>query len=246
MWGTLPGVAYETLADVYEWLVPESLLTPAGSAAALEPWLPTPPARALDCACGTGVLAAGLAALGYDVVATDACEAMVRRTRDRGVPAERRAWEQLAFEAEFDVVLCVGNSLTHAPGAAGRRAALARMAAALRPGGALLVTSRNWERIRERGSGVEIDERLVERDGRRGLAVRSWTLAESDEEVSVLETGVALLDGDEATLVTERLEFWPFTYEALLADLAAAGMTATHSTYDPDADRYLVAAAATR
>ena len=235
-------MAYDTLADVYEWLVPDALLTPEGSAAALEPWLPPPPARVLDCACGTGVLAAGLAALGYDVVATDASEGMLRRARERGVAAERRAWEELAFESEFDAVLCVGNSLTHAPGAAGRRAALVRMAAALRPGGVLLLTSRNWEHVRAHGSGLQIDDRVVERGGRRGLVVRAWTLAESDEEVSVLETGVALLDGDEATLVTERLEFWPFAYDALLADLAAAGLTAADSTYDPDVDRYLVAA----
>jgi SAM-dependent methyltransferase len=235
-------VAYETLADVYEWLVPEPLLTPEGSVAAFDPWLPPPPARVLDCACGTGVLAAGLAALGFDVIATDASEAMVRRARERGVAAERRAWEELAFEAEFDAVLCVGNSLTHAPGVAGRRGALSRMAAALRPGGVLLLTSRNWERLRERVPGLEIDDRLVERNGRRAVIARAWTLADSDDEVSFLDTAVVFVDGDAMTPVAERLEFWPFTYAALLADLDAAGLEVSATTIDGEVDRYMVAA----
>ena len=39
-----------------------------------------PNSRVLDCACGTGQLAVGLASLGLDVVATDASLGMVRRT----------------------------------------------------------------------------------------------------------------------------------------------------------------------
>ena len=57
---------YDTLADVYDWLVPEALLSPEGSAAAFEEVLAELPAgaRVLDCACGTGTLAVGLALRG--------------------------------------------------------------------------------------------------------------------------------------------------------------------------------------
>jgi 2-polyprenyl-3-methyl-5-hydroxy-6-metoxy-1,4-benzoquinol methylase len=41
--------------------------------------VPSAHSRVLDCACGTGQLAVGLASLGLDVVATDASLAMVRR-----------------------------------------------------------------------------------------------------------------------------------------------------------------------
>jgi len=67
---------------VYEWVIPDGMLTPADSVAAfgdLVKSLP-PDARVLDCACGTGQLAVGLAGLGLDVVATDASAGMVRRT----------------------------------------------------------------------------------------------------------------------------------------------------------------------
>ena len=74
---------YEALPDVYEWLIPDAKLTPQGSVAALDHLVRSLPsdARVLDCSCGTGQLAVGLAGLGLDVVATDASAGMVRRTQ---------------------------------------------------------------------------------------------------------------------------------------------------------------------
>src|SRR5689334_20939257 len=140
---------YDSLADVYDWLVPEELLSPEGAAAPFARLLPRG-CPVLDCACGTGTVAVGLALAGFAVAASDASPAMVRRTRElaaaRGVdvPARVCRWEELSWAGEFDAVLCVGNSLTHARD---RRVALAGMAAALRPGGLLVVTSRNWELV---------------------------------------------------------------------------------------------------
>jgi len=94
--------AYGTLAEVYDFLVPDSLLTPEGSAAAFDGLVALDPgARVLDCAAGSGTLAVGLALRGFGVVATDASEAMVRRTRALAaartveLPAHACAWEQL-------------------------------------------------------------------------------------------------------------------------------------------------------
>jgi predicted RNA methylase len=57
---------YDPLAAVYDWLVPDSLLTPKSSAAALAEVVVdlAPGARVLDCAAGTGLLAVGLALQG--------------------------------------------------------------------------------------------------------------------------------------------------------------------------------------
>jgi hypothetical protein len=139
-------------------------------------------------------------------------------------------------------VLCVGNSLTHAPGSEGRRATLRAMAGVLRPGGLLAITSRDWERLLARGPGLDVDEHLTERGGRRGLVVRAWTLPGDWEAPHHLDTAVALI-GDDGDVRThgERLTFWPFTHEALQADLRAAGLTPASSTYG-DGDRYLVTA----
>ena len=73
---------YGALAEVYEWLISDAKLTPAAFAAAFDDLVTPLPsnARFLDCSCGTGQLAVGLAGLGLEVVATDASAAMVRRT----------------------------------------------------------------------------------------------------------------------------------------------------------------------
>jgi SAM-dependent methyltransferase len=238
---------YGTLAAVYDWLVPDALLTPEGSAEAFAPLL-EPGTRVLDCAAGTGALAVGLALAGFDVTASDVSPQMIRRTaalaQARGVDmrAEVRAWADLRG-GPYDAVLCVGNSLTHAEGRRGRRTALTAMRRVLRPGGLLVLTSRNWERVRARAPGVEVAERLVERNGVAGLVIRSWTIPERWTEPHAMDTAVALLDGaGNVTTHAERLTFWPFTREMLDVDLLAAGLHPATSTWAPDADRYLVTA----
>ena len=128
---------YGALSDVYEWLIPDAMLTPAGSVAALGDLVKSlpPHTRVLDCACGTGQLAVGLAGLGLDVVAADASLGMVRRTQELadelGVSLRtlHASWDELPDHLDtstFDLVFCVGNSLGHAEGAVGRLAALPR------------------------------------------------------------------------------------------------------------------------
>src|SRR5690349_10676265 len=62
---------YDTLASVYDWIVPEALTTPRGSVEAFLPYLDDVPAgaRVLDCAAGAGPLAVGLAQRGFAVTA---------------------------------------------------------------------------------------------------------------------------------------------------------------------------------
>lgn len=171
---------YDVLAEVYEWLISDAKLPPAEFAASFEDVLSLlpPNARVLDCSCGTGQLAVGLAGRGMQVVASDASGAMVRRTAKlseeygASVRTVQANWEELPdhFEdATFDMVFCVGNSLHHAAGAAGRGAALESMSRLLRPGGRLVLTSRTWELVRARGSRLDITDRLVRPRRRRHL-----------------------------------------------------------------------------
>jgi SAM-dependent methyltransferase len=243
---------YDRLTAVYAFLVPEWLLEPAGCYAQVRPWLEDLPAGAavLDCACGLGQLAIGLAQAAFEVTATDASRAMSAHARrlagdhDAAIEVATRSWAQLtrpAWSERYDAVLCVGNSLAHAAGAEDRRRALANMAGALRAGGRLVVDSRNWELERARGSRLEIAERPTVRDGRRALVVRSWQPARRWHARHRLEIAVVLLDSS-VQPVTEMLEFWPFRHRELLADLSAVGLEVRESTHAADAERYTVVA----
>jgi SAM-dependent methyltransferase len=244
---------YDTLASVYDWIVPAEMVTPAGSAAAFLPYLDglAPGARVLDCAAGTGPLAVGLAQRGFDVTATDASAGMVERTRALaardGVDLSAREcrWEDLEAQgfAPFDAVLCVGNSLAHAPGRDARRAALRAMAATMKPGAVLVLTSRNFELMRAVDPGLQVFDEVIERDGRRGVVIYSWWLAGDWEDEHAFDVAVALLgDGGDVTTLGERLSFWPFSHATLRDDLEAAGLTPETSTFDPEVDRYLLTA----
>ena len=219
---------YRHLADIYESLTPEPLRTPEGSAEAFAAWAAP---RVLDCACGIGLLAVGMALRGCETHASDASPEMVARTRtlaaEHGVDVHARvcAWEDLEPGGDFDTVFCVGNSLTHA---ADRRRALRGMAGKLRPGGTLVLTSRNWERERAAGSRVEED----------GGIWRRWTIPADWAAPHGLEVAVGG--------VREQLTFFPFGFETLVGDLAACGLRVSESTFAPDVERYLVAATRVR
>jgi hypothetical protein len=117
------------------------------------------------------------------------------------------------------------------------------MAAVLRPGGLLVLTSRNWERERAGGSRLEVDERLTERDGRRALLIRAWTIPAGWDEPHRLDVAVSILAEDGAvTTAAERLTVWPFTADDLKDDLCDAGLELQQSTYTPESERYLVTA----
>ncbi len=100
--------------------------------------LPPPPARVLECGCGTGWLTQLLAQRGYQVVGTDVAPDAIRLAQDnamfrRGSDPEFMVadTESLGFESAFDVVIFF-DSLHHA---VDERAALRSVYRALRPGG---------------------------------------------------------------------------------------------------------------
>src|SRR5919108_310093 len=80
------------------------------------------------------------------------------------------------------------------------------IAAELRPGGVLVLTSRNWELVRAQGGGVHVFDHVVVRDGRRGVVIYSWWLADAWDDRHEFDVAVALIDDDGAvTTHAERL-----------------------------------------
>ena len=75
-------------------------------------------ARILDCACGIGTQAIGLAARGWDVTASDISEAELeearRRAADRGAVLNFRRADFCAlgesFGEKFDIIICMDKN----------------------------------------------------------------------------------------------------------------------------------------
>jgi SAM-dependent methyltransferase len=109
----------------------------------------------LDCACGIGTQAIGLATRGYTVSATDLSPAAVARAAREaasfGVSMTFEVADFRALDAKvtgtFDVVLCCDNTLAHLLEDADLRVAAAQMWARLTPGGLLLASIRDYDQL---------------------------------------------------------------------------------------------------
>jgi 2-polyprenyl-3-methyl-5-hydroxy-6-metoxy-1,4-benzoquinol methylase len=144
---------YEThLGPIYSWMVGDIDAAFARSAAELASLhLPkTAGGGALDLGAGFGLHALPLARLGYAVTAVDNCRALLAelKVRAHDLPIKTVHADIAAFGAyvsqPLDVILCMGDTLTHLPDRASVESLLGQSAAALTPGGMFVATFRNY------------------------------------------------------------------------------------------------------
>ena len=121
------------------------------------------PGRALDLACGEGQNAVWLAGLGWDVTAVDYAEVAIAKGIERaareGVAVDFHADDLLRYRPEaraFDLVLIL---YLHMP-SDGRRLVLERAAAAVAPGGTLVLVGHDLLNLTE-GVGGPSDPDLL-------------------------------------------------------------------------------------
>ncbi len=115
----------------------------------------SPGARVLDCACGIGTQAIGLAALGYALTASDLSGEALRQARERaGKRGVRIRFEQADFRAlsrsfpeEYDIVMAMDNALPHMLCAADLETAVREMAGRVRKGGLLAASIRDYDAL---------------------------------------------------------------------------------------------------
>jgi glycine/sarcosine N-methyltransferase len=111
--------------------------------------------KVLDCACGIGTQALGLAGLGFQVTACDLSPLAVERAR---VEAEKRGLSVQTFVAdmldltaipdgEFDAVICMDNALPHFASEEQLLRAASQMRRKLRPGALLMASIRDYDVI---------------------------------------------------------------------------------------------------
>jgi SAM-dependent methyltransferase len=126
------------------------------------------PGKGLDVGCGTGVLAARLAGLGWEMSGIDPSQGMLDvMARDAPAVAGRRAFgDDLPYEdSSFDLVITVA-ALHHVADPAAVRGTLTEMARVVRPGGRIVVWDHNprnpyWKLLMARVPQDDGTERLI-------------------------------------------------------------------------------------
>lgn len=109
----------------------------------------------LDCACGIGTQAIGLAALGYPVTASDISEGALAQARERAarkhlqipfVNADFCGLQEI-FDRQFDIVLAMDNALPHMLTANALASAIRSIANAVAPGGMFVASIRDYDAL---------------------------------------------------------------------------------------------------
>ena len=115
-------------------------------------------ARVLDCACGIGTQAIGLAALGYDVTASDISDGELAEARVRAeknnvrIRFEHVDFRTLSdvFDGDFDVVMAMDNALPHMLTSEDLASAIGSIVRQVRPGGIFIASIRDYDELLEK------------------------------------------------------------------------------------------------
>jgi SAM-dependent methyltransferase len=138
------------------------------------------PRKILDCACGIGTQAIGLARHGHQVVGSDLSLAAVERAKReaavRGLNISFFVSDMTSLaeieERDFEVVLALDNALPHlAPAELGN--AVTAMSAKLRPGGIFLASTRDYYALMRERPTVQAPS-FYGQDGERRVVLQVW------------------------------------------------------------------------
>jgi SAM-dependent methyltransferase len=247
---------YENLAADYNWTFDDDAFASGRAikhpAAARLLQRISPTSTVLDAACGTGVDAAALARRGFSVQASDGSAAMVEGAAARfrrdglAIPVRHCAWADLpaATGQRFDVVLCLGNSLVHAAGRDAMVEALTGLRRMARPGGHVVIDSRNWQKLHDERRIVQVADRVITREGRRCVQFYAWEIPDRLGDEHTAHLVLVFEDGDRAEPHDHVITFRPFTLSELRERIELAGLREVDTDFDESRDRYSVVTAA--
>jgi 2-polyprenyl-3-methyl-5-hydroxy-6-metoxy-1,4-benzoquinol methylase len=146
------AVHYAThLGPVYAWMLGDIDAAFARSAAEVDA-LPLPAVRgvAVDLGAGLGLHADALAKRGFEVVAIDDCPMLIDELHSRGgssaITIHRADLQEFRrfLPKQAQVIVCMGDTLTHLPAVSAVESLLAAVASSLAPGGVFATTFRDY------------------------------------------------------------------------------------------------------
>ena len=115
-------------------------------------------AHVLDCACGIGTQSIGLAALGYQVTASDISDGELAEARERAknngvqIRFEHADFRNLseAFPEQFDIVIAMDNALPHMLTRTDLESAIKSILGQTREGGIFVASIRDYDSLLEK------------------------------------------------------------------------------------------------
>ncbi|HEY2912673.1 MAG TPA: class I SAM-dependent methyltransferase [Candidatus Angelobacter sp.] len=135
----------------------------------------------LDCACGIGTQSLGLAKMGFRVTGCDISSKSIERAR---LEAEKRNLD-IRFsvanllnldhfgEPRFDAVIRMDNALPHLESAEELNQAAIQIRARLRPGGSLMASIRDYDRLLTERPAIQ-GPFFYSDEGRRRIVFQVW------------------------------------------------------------------------
>ncbi|MFF7617727.1 class I SAM-dependent methyltransferase [Streptomyces lavendulae] len=223
---------YDELADDYHLIYSDWDASIRRQGDALDALIGQDRAAVLDCSCGIGTQAIGLALRGHRVTGTDispraaaraAREAARRSLSLRTAAADMR---RLPFaDGQFDTVVCADNSLPHLLTEQDVNAALAEMRRVLRPGGRLLISTRPYDdllRDRPASTSPQVHGVAEADGGERTVTFQLWHWHEDGEHYD-LEHFQLLPAGGEWRVQARRTTYWALGQDRLAGLAAQAG-----------------------
>jgi len=142
---------------------------------------PAGPLRVLDCTCGIGTQALGLATRGHIVTGTDLSSGAIDRARreasKRGLTIRFQVADMrdlgAIHESGFDAVLAADNALPHLQEDQDLRAAAESIFSKLRPGGIFVATIRDYDAVIQQRPTIH-EPAFFQDDGRRRIVHQVW------------------------------------------------------------------------
>ncbi|MFB7378944.1 class I SAM-dependent methyltransferase [Kitasatospora purpeofusca] len=186
--------------------------------------------RVLDCSCGIGTQAIGLASAGHRVVGSDLSPAAAARAAAEAaagggrLPTLAADMRRLPFaDGAFDVIVCADNSLPHLLSGEDVGAALLGMGRVLREDGLLLLTVRDYDEAR-RARPTATPPQVSESNDGKVVTFQLWQWHEDGERYN-LEHFQLVPAGSTWDVRVRRTTYWALTRSQLTEFVAGAGFT---------------------
>ncbi|MFC5202784.1 MULTISPECIES: class I SAM-dependent methyltransferase [Streptomyces] len=221
---------YDELADDYHLIYADWDASIRRQGDALDGLMGQDNATVLDCSCGIGTQAIGLALHGHRVTGTDlSARAAARAVREAAhrnvtVPTGVADMRRLPFpDGRFDTVVCADNSLPHLLTEQDVHAALAEMRRVLRPAGLLLLSTRPYDDLlRDRPASASPQVHQSADGGERTVTFQLWHWHEDGEHYD-MEHFQLLPTGGEWRVKVRRTAYWALGRDRLAGLVTDAG-----------------------